>query len=374
MTNYRKKNMKILNFYITRSFLATFLMAIAILTFGMTGANLMKVFDYLSRGIPVSTALEFLLYTIPMALAFTIPWASLVAIMLVFGRLSADNEITAMRACGISILQIVSPVIMTSFVLTCLCLYIQLQVGPKALGEARSLLKEVVVKHPTAALQPGIPADFGDLSIRYDSKDENDNIYDIQIFVLDKDGTIRNDVTASHGKITTDPEKQILTITLHYASLTGNDNPEDISRSIQIQGREVLIKLPYGREFNEREDVAPRDKYLTYKGIYARSILDKKRGEDTTRLEVELNQRIALSLAPIAFMMLGLPLAIRTSRRETSIGLFLSVALAAAYYGGVLVSDAIRNHAWLFPQYIVWIPPLLFQAFGAYYIIRIAKK
>lgn len=82
-------------------------MAIAILTFGMTGAQLMKVFEHLSKGIPVSAVLEFLLYTLPQAFSFTVPWASLVAIMLVFGRMSADNEITAMRACGVSILQIV---------------------------------------------------------------------------------------------------------------------------------------------------------------------------------------------------------------------------------------------------------------------------
>ena len=84
--------MKILNWYVTKSFLVTFLMAIAILTFGMTGAQLMKAFAYLSQGIPFSLVGEFLLYTLPMALAFTIPWASLVSIMLVFGRMSADNE------------------------------------------------------------------------------------------------------------------------------------------------------------------------------------------------------------------------------------------------------------------------------------------
>ena len=99
--------MKILNWYVTRSYIATFLMAIAILTFGMTGGHLMKIYEYLSKGIPLSSAMEFLLYNLPQMLTFTIPWASLVSIMLVFGRLSADNEITAMRACGVSILQIV---------------------------------------------------------------------------------------------------------------------------------------------------------------------------------------------------------------------------------------------------------------------------
>ena len=97
-------------------------------------------------------------------------------------------------------------------------------------------------------------------------------------------------------------------------------------------------------------------------------------GVDATAINVEINQRIALALAPIAFMMLGMPLAIRTSRRETSIGLILSVALGALYYGGVLVSDALRYNPQFYPQYVVWIPPLLFQLFGVIYLTKIARK
>ena len=110
--------MFILNWYISKNFLATFAMSIVVLTFAMTGANLMKVIEYISQGVSPVIAGKFLLLALPMALAFSIPWASLVSIMLVFGRLSADNEITAMRACGISILQIISPIIVSSFLLT----------------------------------------------------------------------------------------------------------------------------------------------------------------------------------------------------------------------------------------------------------------
>ena len=119
--------MFILNWYVTKNFLATFTMSIVVLTFAMTGANLMRVIEYISQGLSPLIAGKFLLLALPMALAFAIPWASLVSIMLVFGRMSADNEITAMRACGISILQIISPIIVSSFLLTCVCLWLQLQ-------------------------------------------------------------------------------------------------------------------------------------------------------------------------------------------------------------------------------------------------------
>jgi len=372
--------MFILNWYVTKNFLATFSMAIVVLTFAMTGANLMKVIEYISQGIPPLIAGKFLLLALPMALAFSIPWAALVSIMLVFGRLSADNEITAMRACGISILQIISPIIVSSFLLTCVCLWLQLQVGPPALGEARDLVKNAAASSPLSFFTPGIPVQFGQYTFFVDGTDTSsgeDEIYGVQIYVPGKDGKTKADILASRGKLSVDPVTQVLTVTLYKAlveAVEGND-------SVPLQpgySESVDLPIPFGDNYNQK-DLTIKDKYLSYKELFARLAIYMKRGKDAagvdaTAINVEINQRIALALAPIAFMMLGMPLAIRTSRRETSIGLCLSVALGALYYGGVLVSDALRNHPQLYPQYVVWIPPLLFQLFGVIYLTKIARK
>lgn len=364
--------MKILNFYVIRSFMGTFLMAIGVLTFGMTGSHLMKVFEYISSGVPVRNAFIFLLYVLPIVLAFTIPWAALVSVMLVFGRLSADNEITAMRACGVSILQIVAPIIVIAFILTCTCLYLQLQVGPHYLGEARNLVKNVLVEQPTAIFEPGIPVRYSDLYIYIGSKDDN-KIRDIQVYRMGKNGKWEQDVTAASGVVEVDKENQLLNVILENATVAAYEGGGSNKTMRRTFSRQLTFQIDYGRGFNANR-VSRKDKYLTAMELLARMSLDKKRGVDTTELEVELNQRVALALAPIAFLLLGMPLAVRTSRRETSVGLFLSVLLAGLYFGAVLVSDALRESPKLFPQYIVWIPPALYQIFGAIYIFKIAKR
>ena len=373
--------MFILNWYVTKNFLATFAMSIVVLTFAMTGANLMKVIEYISQGISPVIAGKFLLLALPMAMAFSIPWASLVSIMLVFGRMSADNEITAMRACGISILQIISPIIVSSFILTCVCLWLQLQVGPPALGEARDLVKSAAASSPLSFFTPGIPVQMGNLTFYIDSKDSVDGvdmIYGVQIYVPDSDGTTKQDILASHGSLSVDPATQVLTVKLYDALVESVEGSGKDRRKEHSYSESVELHVPFGDNYN-RKDVYIRDKYLSYKGLFARLALYLKRGKDAagvdaTAINVEINQRIALALAPIAFMMLGMPLAIRTSRRETSIGLCLSVALGALYYGGVLVSDALRYNPQFYPQYVVWIPPLLFQLFGVVYLTKIARK
>ena len=113
--------MRCLNWYVTKSFLITFGMAILVLTFAMTGANLIKVLEFVSRGIPMSVFGKYMLFIMPRILTFTVPWAVMVSVVLLFGRLSADNEITAMRACGVSIIQIISPILLITFLMTLLC-------------------------------------------------------------------------------------------------------------------------------------------------------------------------------------------------------------------------------------------------------------
>ena len=364
--------MKTLNLYVTKSFLSTFLMAIGILTFGMTGARLVKVFEYVSNGVPISVAGNFILDIMPIALAFTIPWATLVSIMLIFGRMSADNEITAMRACGISVLQIISPILIMTFGLTCLCLYLQLDVGPRYLGKASSLIKTVGVNQPLSIIEAGIPVEFESFRIYVDEKVGGNRIKDIQVFKWSSDGKrLEQDVTAASGIIETDKEQQTLNIILENATIMAYEKNSDNPR--RSFSKRVEFAIDYGRKFNQLQ-IGKKAKYMTYREIFATSILDAKRGIDTGRLETELNQRVAMALSPIAFFLLGMPLAIRTSRRETSIGLFLSVILAGIYFGAVLTSDALQARPDLHPEYLVWIPPVLYQIFGAIYLFKIARR
>ena len=188
--------------------------------------------------------------------------------------------------------------------------------------------------------------------------------------MLDKKNTIRQDITASRGRIEADDKTKKLHIILYDAIGVSREKKDS---NIHITGSEARFTLDYGKSLTNLR-IYQRDKYLTFREVFARSIINKRMGVPTTRLEIELNSRVAMALAPIAFMMLGMPLAIRTSRRETSIGLFLSVLLGAIYFGGVMVADVLRDRPAVYPQYLVWLSPILFQVFGAYYIFRLARK
>lgn len=361
--------MKILNLYVVKNFIVTFFMALGILSFGMAGARLMKVFQYIASGVPAENAFMFLLYVLPIVFSFTIPWAALVAVMLVFGRLSADNEITAMRACGISILQITAPIIVLAFLFSVICLYLNMELSNNYLGKARSLVRNVIIDQPMTIFEPGIPVKYADLNIYIGAKEGN-VLRDIQVYRMGKNGRWEQDVTAHTGKVEIDREKQLLHVILNDATIAAHEGKDGV---ITTTGKQLVFSINYGDSINRR-NLLQRDKFLPSLELLARITLAKKLGRDTTKQEVEFNGRIALALSPIAFLLLGLPLAIRTSRRETSVGLFLSVLLAGVYFGIIMLAEVLDEKKNCYPQYFIWAAPLLFQIFGAYYLFKLARR
>jgi len=364
--------MSILNVYVLRGFLGAFLMAIAVLTFGMTGANLIKVLDYVSQGIPITTFLQFTCYILPIVLTFTVPWAVMVAVMLVFGRMSADNEITAMRACGVSIMQIVSPILILTFLLTMLCLYLQVEVGPPLLGKSRDLLGIAAVEQPQAIFEPGKQIAYQNTIIYIDDKEGANRLKGIDLYVLSGSDSYSQNVSAAYGDFEVDRDKKLLKITMHDCMID-NKKAESAENVGRFFSREFVFTFDYGK-INNAERIWVKPKYMKLTDLMGRIRMTKALNHDTTDLEVELNQRIAFALAPIAFLLLGLPLAIRTNRRETSVGLFLSVILAGIFFLSIILCESLTKFKWLYPQYLLWLPNIIFQALGAVMTHKISRR
>ena len=80
---------------------------------------------------------------------------------------------------------------------------------------------------------------------------------------------------------------------------------------------------------------------------------------------MEAHQRVASAVACVAFTLIGIPLGIKTSRRETSIGIAVSLGLALIWYLVLVLSSTLRNRPYLFPEAILWMPNLIFEVLGA---------
>ena len=365
-----------LNWYVTKSFLVTFSMAILLLTFAMTGANLIKVLDFVSRGIPLEVFGRYMLFLLPRVLTFTVPWAVMVSVVLIFGRMSADNEITAMRACGVSILQIISPLLLITVLMTMLCLYLQVEVGPPLLWKSRSMMSNEVAQRPMAAFEPGRPFSWSEgkenVVVSIDDRIGENELRGVLFCRTDKQGNILQEVNAEKGMVQSDPDAMVLTFTLFDCMMTDRTDStgKGVSRGFS---KSFTFSLNYGREANG-ERLSEKIKYMPLSDLLGELRRLQLLGHDTLDVEMELNKRIAFALSPIAFLLLGMPLAIRTGRRETSIGIFISVILASVYFFSTIFFESLDDYPQLKPQYLLWLPNIVFQLLGGIMTCRISRR
>ncbi|NLF59584.1 MAG: YjgP/YjgQ family permease [Lentisphaerae bacterium] len=357
--------MKILNAHIAKNLLFATFMALAILTFVMLSGQFFRAFDLVSRGVSPAILGQFLFYLVPNMLRFTLPLAMLVATVLVFSRMSADNEIVAMKAVGISLFQTIAPALLLSFLLCGLCLWLSLVVAPRFRYQADQLRWSAAANSPLAMLEAGTFTEiFPNCLMRIGQQNQGE-LHDIHIIMLDESGQQVQDITARQGRINVNQEERIIELTLQQATVTDMtiDGTQDPSALRHLNAESIRIPFDYGAAQDQKK-LTRKLKYLDLKMLFARISLDSEAGQDVTEHLVELHSRLSMSIAPFSFLLIGLPFGIRSRRSELSVGILLCVLLALGFYAFLLCGDALKDQPRFHPTLIIWLPNFLYQAAG----------
>jgi len=146
--------MKLIDRFVSRELLVNVSFAIAVLSLVLVVGNIFrKLLPLLvNHDVPMEFLITFIAYVLPFSLIFTIPWGLLTAILLVFGRLSADNELIALRANGVSVTRVSVPLAGIAIVCTAICLWLNVQVAPAAQERLRSTIFDLATRNPMALL------------------------------------------------------------------------------------------------------------------------------------------------------------------------------------------------------------------------------
>lgn len=149
-----RPTVRILNRYLVRQHIAPLVFALAALTSLMLLNQIAKQFaNLVGKGLPAIVIIEVFALSVPFIVAVTLPMAVLVAVLYAFSHLGADNEITAMKASGVSLGQLVRPVVLAAGVMTVLSLAWNDQVLPRSNHRLRALLTDIQRKKPSFTLR-----------------------------------------------------------------------------------------------------------------------------------------------------------------------------------------------------------------------------
>ncbi len=365
--------MRLINLYIARKLCLTTFAAIGVLTFSLLSGNLVRVFDLLARGVSPGAMGEFFLLLIPDSLKYTIPVSLLCAVILVFSHLAADNEITAMRATGIGLWQIVSPALILAMALSGVCFWLQMSLGPACSLRLDQLKETEGARNPLAVLEPGRFVELPGYII-YVGRRSQDQLRDLHVYGLDRNGKVVQDITAREGTVRVDEEKRVLELILRDAIVVAADpaDPANLTKLQHVAGQSISFPLDYGSQLNKRA-VTRRLKHMNSQAVFGLIHAYAERGVDTTPLYLDLHRRMSMALSPFAFLLIGIPFGIRARRSEAAVGIVITLVLATVFYVFMILADNLKNKPDLHPEILVWVPNVLYQVGGLFALSRLAR-
>ena len=375
--------MRKLNQYLVKDFLTVFAVAMLLITFAFTIGAIYKAIDIMARGIAIDVVGRFFLYNIPYSLAYSIPISALFSTLLIFGRLSADSEISAMKSSGLSMWQIASPIVLISLVLVGICLYNNCVVYPSTTYANRRLIKGLGVEDPIKLLEEGrFIREFPGYMI-YVGKKSKIRVRDLVVYEVDRDsGEVTGSIRAGSGIMTADREQGELKIDLFDVriEIPDADAPGDTGQVRYVNARNYPIRLDFN-ELMGSSKVSKKRKNMTLSELAYRIrnvemenplLKPEDRRIEHARNLVEANQRLALAMSPFMFVLIAIPLGITSHRKESSIGMVMSLGIMFVYYIFMILSDTFDESPQLYPWLIPWIP-IIGGQIGGFLLLRRAN-
>lgn len=370
---------RVLNRHLFREFLRGFLTTAAVLTLVMYVGATVQAIDYMSRGISGPLILKIFALNVPFTLSFVIPISVLTTVLLQFGRLSTDGEITALKACGVSLWQIAAPVLLGAALLAAVCLFINAEVAPRSHYLRYRMLRELGEVDPLALLEEGrFTSDFPGVKI-YIGKKSGGRLEDIVLFQFSETGP-RAEIRAQSGRVTCDLGRQVMEIVLEQVRLTEYDkrNPDDLAKARTLTAESYPVALDLRKllrkgKFNKKPASLPLGELVRAIRSVRQTFPDlPEQGVPRMRIKLamEASKRLALALSCFSFALLGIPLGIRAHRKESSIGIGLALVLLFLYYLFIIVADSLLDRPAWRPDLIPWIPVLGGQILGGYLLYR----
>jgi lipopolysaccharide export system permease protein len=357
--------MRIIQRYVTESFLAAFFLAGLVLTFVLSIGLLVKVTSLIAKGLPLAVIGKFFLTAIPETIGFTIPLAILVGALLVFGRLSADSEIASMRACGINLVSVMFWPLVFSLLMSGLCFYLQNEVTPKCqASRAQMLADSHAAEFGLDVMDPGrFNEGPGQMMIWFASRD-GEWMNDVLIFDKTPKGLDR-ETRARRARV----ERQGLDLKFDLYDATIDPFSDDRPGAAQAARFSHVVEGAFKpanrvkrvRDFGFQELVTKLQEaeVLDNPGKDGSHIRAASARQMASELREELNKRLALSCAAFCFALIGMPLGIRAHRRESTIGVAMGLGIALVFYLAMIMGDACRSRPEFYPHLIVWLPVAL---------------
>jgi LPS export ABC transporter permease LptG/LPS export ABC transporter permease LptF len=359
---------RVLDLHMLRGFWGFFLWSLASCASLFLLLTLFELMDdIIKNGIPTLSVLDYLFFLIPQILMFAIPVSVLLGILIHFGILEKNSEITALKAGGWSLYRLAVPILAAACLLSLGLFVLQDYVLPYANDRQDGLRSTILNKPPRSArrLERKWILGEGGRIYNYEYFDENkDSFVDLNVYDVDFDAVrIRRRIHASSARIRPDG---------FWILADGWSRSYDAGGSGFEIIRTATERFPERASYFKREIFQPRESSkLTYLELarYIRYL--KQAGYNAMELQVQLHKKASFPLSCLVMALVGIPFSFAAGKRGAFFGIGISVAVAIAYWGVSGAFEAMGAYGILLPMLAAWAPNLLFGAAGCILFLKL---
>jgi len=364
----------ITNRYIFKEMFVPFSINIFVFAFLFLMTEMLKIANWIvNYNLSIWAVFTLIFYTMPMFLTFIIPMSVMLAILLTFLRLSSDNEIVAIKSCGMSIYGLLPPVLLFALLGFLLTMLLTLYAGPRS----KASLEEMSLKVATTNLDIGLKERTFNDTFRgvmlYVNKIDIKKRKLIDVFIEDKrQQDIVITVVAPEGRLISEPEKYIYHLILSNGTIHQTNPKERSANSIQFN--------TYTLSLNFKEQVANAAKQKKGREemsvVELRQYIDKLAGKDEEafqKAKMELHRRYSIPAACLALGLLAFPLGIQSKTAKRSFGLILGLFFFFTYYLLLTAGYSFGKSGLLPPEIGMWLPNFVMTGIGLFFLFQTGR-
>lgn len=367
--------------YITGELIMPFLFGVV--AFTSIGVSIGVLLDLLRRvtesGLPFATAMQIFMLKLPYFVGFAFPMSMLLSCLMVYGRLSGDSELIALRSCGVSVYRLVAPAIAIGLLVTLVNFAFNEAIVPAANRQAAAVLEYAVTKgQPSFTERNILYQEFRtvrqpngrreELLSRtfYAREYDGQRMKGLTILDFSKDGL--NQIVASESAAW-NGEKQAWDFFNGTIYLVAPDGSyRNIVRFEQQQLKLPRTPLDIAKNSRDADEMS-----IAEINDYLKLIEQGGNQREIRKMRLRMQQKLALPFACLAFGLVGATMGVRPQRTSRAAGFGLSLIIIVSYYLLIIVGQGLYQFG-VFNAFLAgWLPTLVAVGAGAFLLFRLNR-
>jgi lipopolysaccharide export system permease protein len=364
----------IIDRYVFAEMITPFGISLIFLTFIFLMSQILDITDLVvNHQVGLLPVCALMLFSMPEFLGFTIPMSVMLAVLLTFLRMSADHEIIALKAGGISIYRLLPPVLM--FALLGCILTAVMTVSGTAWGKLafKHKVLEVAADNIDIGLKERTFNDSFQGVMLYVSKIDIRDRSLIDVFIHDERSARRAaTVVAPRGRLFMEDDRNSFTLRLYQGRINQVDLENKTVNAVDFDTYDIHLQL-------EPTDLAAKDDDRDPDEMTMAELRSLHRelpaGHKTKRaIGIEIHKRLSIPFACFTLGLLAAALGLQSTSAGRSAGPGLGIAFFVLYYLLLTTGSSLSKTGYCPPVMGMWLPNVVFGALGIFLLIRTSKE